>query len=384
MRELFLLDPDVIFLNHGSFGATPRPVYAVYQDWQRLLEHQPVKFLGRDVGGYLAEARAALGAYVGAAADDLVFVPNATNGVNIVARSLALGPGDEVLATDHEYGACENVWLYLSHRRGFRYVRQPIPLPVTSIEAVVEQFWAGVTPRTKVIFLSHITSPTAVTLPVEAICQRARQAGILTVIDGAHAPGQVALDLAAMGVDFYTGNCHKWLCSPKGSALLYARPAVQHLIEPLVIGWGWGDERTLSYGSDFLDYTQYLGTNDYAAYLSVPAAIEFQRDHDWDVVRAHCHALAAEFVARMVTLTELPSIYPVGGGGFYHQMALAPLPPGTDATALKTRLYDDYRVEIPTIQWQDRPFIRISIQGYNTTADVDALMAALSALLYER
>lgn len=381
MRDLFLLDPTVIFLNHGSFGATPRPVYAVYQAWQRLLEQQPVKFLGRDIGGYLAEARAALGAYVGAAADDLVYVPNATFGINVVARSLRLGPGDEVLATDHEYGACENAWLYESKQRGFAYRRQPIALPLTTAEDVVEQLWAGVTPRTKVIFLSHITSPTAVCLPVAAICARARDAGILTVVDGAHAPGQVALDLDAVGADFYTGNCHKWLCSPKGSGFLYAKPAVQHLVEPLIVGWGWGEHRTLSYGSDFLDYTQYLGTNDYSAYLSVPAAIDFQQEHGWDSVRVACHDLARDFVERMTALTNLPSIYPVDGGGFYHQMALAALPVGTDLALLKTRLYEEYRVEIPTIQWKDRPYIRISIQGYNTPADVDVLLAALGELL---
>ena len=225
-RDEFLLDPDVVFLNHGSFGATPRPVFETYQDWQRRLEWQPVQFLGTDIAAYLAEARRALGRYLNVAADDLVYVPNATFGVNVVARSLRLEPGDEVLATDHEYGACENAWLFMGRERGFRYVRQPIPLPLSSAADVMEQFWAGVTPRTKVIFLSHITSPTAMRLPVEAICERARAAGILTVIDGAHAPGQIPLDLTTVGADFYAGNCHKWLCAPKGAGFLFARPEV--------------------------------------------------------------------------------------------------------------------------------------------------------------
>lgn len=381
MRELFLLDPDVVFLNHGSFGATPRPVFEVYQAWQRRLEAQPVKFLGRDIGDHLAVAREALGRYVNASAADLVFVPNATFGVNVVARSLELGPDDEVLTTDHEYGACENVWRFLGRKRGFRIVRQSIPLPVTSAEDVVKQFWTGVTTRTKVIFISHITSPTAVRLPVEEICIRARQAGILTVIDGAHVPGQIPLDLGALGADFYTGNAHKWLCSPKGSALLYARPEVQHLVEPLVVGWGWGEERQFTYGTDFLDYNQWLGTNDFSAYLSVPAAIQFQKEHEWDAVRDRCHALVCEFVDRMRDLTGLDSIYPPGGTGFFRQMALAPLPPGTDLDLLKARLYDEYRIEIPCIRWNDRPFIRVSIQGYNTREDLDALLEALEVLL---
>ena len=381
LRHEFLLDPDVVFLNHGSFGATPRPVFESYQEWQRRLEWQPVQFLGTDIAVYLAEARRALGHYLNVAADDLVYVPNATFGVNVVARSLRLGPGDEVLTTDHEYGACENAWLFMSRERGFCYVRQPLPLPLSSAADVVEQFWAGVTPQTKVIFLSHITSPTAMCLPVEAICERARAAGILTVIDGAHAPGQIPLDLTAIGADFYTGNCHKWLCAPKGAGFLFARPEVQWLIEPLIIGWGWGEGRTFTFGSDFLDYLQYPGTNDYAAYLAVPAAIAFQERHDWPAVRAHCRALVGQAIGRINDLTGLPPLYPEPVGDAYSQMAIAALPPSIDLAKMKKRLIEDFRVEIPLIRWNGRQFIRISIQGYNDERDVDALLAALEVAL---
>jgi isopenicillin-N epimerase len=380
MRELFLLDPDVTFLNHGSFGATPRPVFEVYQDWQRRLERQPVQFLATDITRYLAEARAALGKYVNAPADDLVYIPNATFGVNVVARSLDLGPGDEVLATDHEYGACERVWQFLSGKRGFNYIRQPIALPLTTDKAIIDQLWQGVTPRTRVIFISHITSPTAARFPVEAICARAREAGILTVIDGAHAPGQVPLDLAAIGTDFYSGNCHKWLCAPKRSAFLYARPEVQHLIEPLIVGWGWNCAPDFSFGSDFLDHLQYPGTGDYSAYLSVAAAIGFQADHDWPAVRQACHDLAAEALGRIHDLTGLAAVYPVDSE-FFIQMALAELPPVGDVAAFKKRLYDQFKVEIPCYEWNGRPYIRVSIQGYNTLEDVDKLADALSDLL---
>jgi isopenicillin-N epimerase len=381
LRDLFLLDPDVVFLNHGSFGATPRPVFEVYQGWQRRLEAQPVKFLGRDLTGYLATARRALGELVNVPADDLVYLPNATFAVNVVARSLPLVPGDEVLATDHEYGACERAWRFVAARRGFTYRRQPLPLPLTSPEALVEQFWLGVTPRTKVIFLSHITSPTAIRLPVEAICARAREAGILTLIDGAHAVGQLPLDVAAVGADFYTSNAHKWLCAPKGSAFLHVRPECQRLIEPLAVGWGWGEDRPASYGSDFLDYLQWLGTDDYSAYLSVPAAIQFQTDHDWPAVRKACHLLLTESLEQISDLTGLPPVYPAGDDTFYSQMAIAPLPPIADLSAFKARLYDEHRVEAPCIDWNGRPFIRLSIQGYNSRADVDILLAALRALL---
>ncbi len=376
LKPLFLLDPDVVFLNHGSFGATPRPVFAAYQEWQRQLEWQPVQFLAVELGQRLATARAALAAFINAAPDDLAYVPNATFAVNVVARSLPLGAEDEVLTTDHEYGACDNVWRYLSQRQGFRYVAQPVSLPATTPDAILSQLWQGVTSRTKVIFLSHITSPTALTLPVAEICARARAANILTVVDGAHALGQIPLDMAALGADFYTSNAHKWLCSPKGSAFLYARPEAQPRLQPLVISWGWGAERPFTYGSDFLDLLQWQGTADVSAYLTVPAAIAFQSEYDWPAVRLRCHALVQQALRRINELTGLSPMYP-DGAGFYHQMGIAALPHQEDLAAFKARLYQRYRIESHCVQWRDRQFIRVSIQGYNTQADVDALLYAL-------
>jgi len=380
LKELFLLDPKVIFLNHGSFGATPKPVFTAYQEWQLRLEHQPVLFLGRELDGLLKESRQVLGEYLNADVDDVVYIPNATYGVNIVARSLALQPEDEVLTTDHEYGACDYTWEFVCKKTGANYIHQPIPLPVRSEEEIVEQIWQGVTPRTKVIYLSHITSPTALRLPVERICQRARQAGILTLVDGAHAPGQIPLDMEAVGADFYTGNCHKWLLSPKGAAFLYARREVQPLVEPLVVSWGYHATTETTCGSQFIDYLQWTGTKDPAAALSVPTAILFMRDHNWDEVRRECHALMRQAVERICALTDLPPLYPLDSD-FYSQMAIAPLPLSADLTSLKARLYDEYQVEVPLIQWQDRKFVRISIQGYNTPSDVDALLEALGELL---
>ena len=382
LRQQFLIDPDVIFLNHGSFGATPKPVFDIYQDWQRRLENQPVKFcsLNRDLTDNFAIARAGLSTYLNCHPDDLAYVPNATFGVNVVARSLELQPNDEVLTTNHEYGACANAWRYMSQQQGYSYVEHPIPLQFTTQDDLLETFWAGVTERTKVIYLSHITSATATTFPVAAICARARQHGILTVVDGAHAPGQIPLDLTAIDADFYTGNCHKWLCAPKGAAFLYARRDQQYLIRPLVIGWGWDDEQQTEFGSDFLNYTQFLGTNDLSAYFSVPAAIDFQAQHNWDGVRAECHQLAQHWVHALCDFTGLDPIHP-DNEGFYHQLALAPLPHQTDLAAFKARLYDEHRVEMPTTTWQDRQFLRISVQGYNTPADIEASLKAIKTLL---
>ena len=380
LRNLFQLDPDIIFLNHGSFGATPRPVFAAYHAWQRRLELQPVRFFQHELIPNLHHARAGLAGYLHADPLDLVFVHNATVGVNTVARSLHLQPGDEILTTNHEYGACSNAWELACRHTGARYVRQPIDLPATTPEAIVAQFWAGVTPRTRVIYLSHITSPTALTLPVAAICAQARAAGILTVIDGAHAPGQIELDLAALGADVYTGNLHKWLCAPKGAGFLWVRRAVQPRIEPLVVSWGYPPERNLFEDSDFVSALQWQGTNDYSAYLAVADAIRFQAEHAWPAVRERCHELLRRTLDRIAAITGLPPAYP-HDAGFYHQMAMAPIPQQTDLPAFKQRLYDRYAIEIPCNAWQGRHAIRISVQGYNTAADLDALVDALATEL---
>jgi isopenicillin-N epimerase len=377
LRDLFLLRPGVVFLNHGSFGACPRPVFQAYQAWQTELERQPVEFLGRRFADLMRQARAALGAYLGADTDDLVFVPNATTGLNAVARALPLAPGDEVLGTDHEYGALDRTWRFVCAKRGACYVRRPVPLPVASADEVIEAVWSGVTQSTRVLFVSHITSPTALIFPVAELARRARAAGILSVVDGAHAPGQVPLDLETLGADFYAGNCHKWMLAPKGAGFLYARPAAQPLLEPLVVSWGWQSETPGP--SRFVDEHQWQGTRDVSAYLAVPAAIEFMAEHRWDAVRPACHALVRHARRAIAELTGLEPICP-DAPEWYAQMATMPLPP-CDAQALMRRLYEEYRVEAPIITWGGRQFIRVSIQGYNTGDDVEALRAGLKALL---
>ncbi|PJF30040.1 MAG: aminotransferase, partial [Phototrophicales bacterium] len=216
MRDQFLLASNVIFLNHGSFGACPKPVFDTYQGWQRELEAQPVEFLGRRADKLLDEAREVLAEYLICHPDDVVYVPNATHGMNMIARSIPLKAGDEILATDHEYGAVDLLWQFISEKTGATYIRHPMPLPMTTPQAFIDQFWSAVTPRTKVISISHLTSPTALIFPIAEIIKRAREAGVYTVIDGAHAPGQLSLNLTELDPDFYTGNCHKWLCAPKG------------------------------------------------------------------------------------------------------------------------------------------------------------------------
>ncbi len=375
LRELFLLDPDTIYLNHGSFGATPRPVFEAYQRWQRELELQPTAYFRR-APERLHAARQALGDLVGASASDLLLVTNITVAINIVARSLALQPGDEVLATDLEYGAMDYAWQHACALAGATYVRQPVPLPVTSAAQVVEAIWAGVTPRTRVLFLSHYTSGTALRLPIEPLIARARARGILTVVDGAHAPGQLDLDLTALGADFYGANCHKWLLTPKGCGFLYARPAVHELLQPLVVSWGYG--RPDGVEPRFIAEHQYQGTRDLASFLALPDAIAFQRDHDWAQVRAACHALLVDTRQRLQQLTGLPPLCPASADWFM-QMALLPLPP-CDTARLKEDLLARYRIEIPCMA-TPMPGLRLSLQGYNTPDDAAALLAALRELL---
>lgn len=379
LKQYFLLDPTVTFLNHGSFGATPRPVFEACQNWQMELERQPVEFLGRRFTGLMAEARKILGDYLGTQADNLIFTQNVTISLNIVARSLKLGSGDEVLTSDHEYGAMDRTWKFLSKELGFTYKQQPVSL--ASHDDFVRSFWQGVTPRTKVVFLSHITSPTALIFPVERVIKLARDAGILTVIDGAHVAGQIPLHLDSLGADFYGGNLHKWLSAPKGAGFLYAHPERQSLLKPLVVSWGY--EPVVPGSSQFVDHHEWWGTRDVSAFLSVPSAIRFQAEHDWDAVRAECHLLAREAQRRICELTGIPPLHPASqADAWFAQLAAAPLPQDVDIAVLKSRLYDEYKIEIPLIEWNGRKLIRVSVQGYNTKKDIDRLISALEQLLY--
>jgi isopenicillin-N epimerase len=376
LKRYFLLDPAVTFLNHGSYGATPKPVFKEYQRWQRELENQPVEFLGRRHGGLMCESREVLAAYLGTRPENIVYTQNVTIALNIVARSLELSVGDEVLSTDHEYGALDRTWRFLSKERGFTYVNRHVSLD--SHDAFVESFWRGVTPRTRVIFLSHITSPTAAIFPVEKIIQRAKEKGIITIVDGAHVAGQLPLHLDSLGADFYGGNLHKWLCTPKGVGFLYARPEMQHLLKPLVVSWGY--ESLTPSGSTFIDHNEWWGTRDIAAFLTVPMAIQFQQDHAWAEVRSACHRLAVETWKRIHDLTGQAPLHP-DPETWFAQMTASTLPVDTDIVTLKQRLYDEYHVEIPLIDWHGNKLIRLSVQGYNLKRDMDKLLAALSGLL---
>jgi isopenicillin-N epimerase len=340
----FLLDPGITFLNHGSYGACPAPVFARYQELQRELERNPVEFLARRFDELTAGSRAALAVFIGARPDDLVFVPNATAGLNAVIRSLRLEPGDEVLTTRHEYGAVTRTWEFAG---------------ANLVYAEPDELVAAIGPRTKAVSVSHITSPTALVLPVAEICAAARAAGALAIVDGAHAPGQVPVDLEDLGADVYAGNCHKWLCAPKGAGFLWARPEHQRWIEPLVISWGYGAERT------FADRHGWQGTRDPTASLSIPAAIEAHGTFDLE----RCRRLAASFHDRLPPCGSTPA----------PQMWATEV--ATDEPEeLQRRLFDEHAIEVVVREWEGRSLLRVSIAPYNDEADVERLLAALETL----
>lgn len=378
----FLLDPDVVFLNHGSFGACPRSVFEEYQSWQLKLERQPVQFLQRELPELLADARRQLAQYLGARSHEVVFVPNPTFAANTIASCLSLGKGDEVLISDQEYGACRFAFQFAAQQKGFQVVEQSIPLPVESDEAIVEAFWQGVTINTKLIFISHITSTTALTLPVAQICRRAREAGILTMIDGAHAPGQVDVNLGEIGADFYTATCHKWMCAPKGSGVFYAREDRQDLVEPLVVGWGWGKDKTFHRENEFVEHHEWLGTHDPSAYLTVPAAIAWHKQHFTTDVRQRSCDLARLAID---LASQIDGVHRVHADRFFRQMGLIDITSlQADPVELKKHLYDAYKIEVPVIRWQNRTLIRVSTHAYTSREHIQTFTFALQEAFNQR
>lgn len=369
-RDDFLIRDDVIFFNHGAFGACPKPVFERYQAWQLELERQPAEFFLRRGAQLMAEARARIADYFNVPSDEIVFVTNATTGLSRAVRSLTLQPGDEILTTDHEYGAVNRLLDFVAGRTGARIVRSRVRLPYRDDECFVHDLFADATANTRALVISHITSPTSLIFPVRRVCKRAREAGILTIIDGAHAPGQLPVDLTAIGADMYSGNFHKWLCAPKGSGFLHVRPEHHAAIDPLVISHGVYD------GSGFIERNEWHGTRDIAAFLTAPAAIDFQRERNWRVIRDKCHRLALHTQTR---ICEQHQQTPFSENQFA-QMVTIPLPE-RDVDLLRKRLYDDYRIEAAVGKFAEQCNIRISLQAYNTAAEIDLLIDALADLL---
>ena len=349
MREGFLLDPEVAYFNHGGYGACTLEVFEEYQRWQRELESEPTRFFARFEES-TALARGALAEFVGAQLADLVFAPNATSALNAVIRSLRIRPEEEILTTKHEYGA-------ILRTLGFIRANLVLVEPDELISKI------GI--RTRAVVVSHITSPTGLVLPVQEICAAARRAGVLSIVDGAHMPGHMPLNVASLGADVYAGTCHKWLCAPKGSGFLWARPEHQDWIEPLVISWGYHED------AGFGERHGWQGTRDSAAFLAVPLAIEVHASFDPGAARE----LADEAERRLSQL----GLRPLRGARAPFMRALTVR--HADPAELARRLYQEHRVELPVYEWEGTTLARVSIGPYNDERDVDRLVEAMRALL---
>ncbi|MDC0709757.1 aminotransferase class V-fold PLP-dependent enzyme [Stigmatella sp. ncwal1] len=388
-RAHWSLDPDVHYLNHGAYGACPTAVLQVQSELRARLEAEPVRFFVREYERLLDEARATLAAFLEADAEDLAFVSNATSGVNAVLRSLRFSPGDELLTTDHEYNASRNALDWVSHRSGAQVVTAKLPWPSPTPAAVVDAVLSHVTPRTRLFLVDHITSQTALVLPLRELVHALRERGVETLVDGAHGPGQVPLSLKALGAGYYTGNCHKWLCAPKGAAFLHVRKDLQADLKPLSVSHGHNSPRRdrSRYRLDF-DWT---GTDDPTPLLCVPHALRFMGSllpGGWPAVMADNRA---KVLAARRLLCERLGAQPLCPEEMVGSLAAVALPDGFPSAPpsplyldpLQDRLLFEHHIEVPIIPWPRAPqrHLRLSAQLYNTHTEYQLLAEALEALL---
>jgi isopenicillin-N epimerase len=377
MKSQFLLDNSITFLNHGSFGACPKPIFDEYQRFQLELETEPVHFIQKKLPVYLKEAKKPLAKFIGCEAEDFFFTPNPTFAVNTIMRSLQLQSGDEILTTNHEYGAMDRTWNFYCKQSGVKYIRQEISLPIVSKEQIIEEFWKGYSSKTKIVFLNHISSSTALIFPVKEICAKAKQLGLITIVDGAHVPGHIDLNIAELNPDYYTGTLHKWMLAPKGSSFLYVKKELQNNLDPLVVSWGY--ESLFPSESRFLDYHEYQGTNDHSAYLCTPKVIEFLEKNNWKEQSKTSKNIVLENYQRFCDLVKTEPICPITSE-FLGQMASIPINTN-QPMELKELLYTKYKIQIPIMPLNDTIYLRYSINAYNSQSDLDVLYDALQDII---
>jgi isopenicillin-N epimerase len=377
MKSQFLLDNTITFLNHGSFGACPKPIFEEFQRLQLELEQDPVHFIQKKLPVYLKEAKKPLAKFIGCDAEDFFFTPNPTFAVNTIMRSLKLQKGDEILTTNHEYGAMDRTWNFYCKKSGAKYIRQEISLPIVCKEQIIEEFWKGYNENTKVIFINQISSSTALIFPVKEICDKAQQLGLITIVDGAHVPGHIDLNIQELNPDFYTGTLHKWMLAPKGSSFLYVKKEFQADIDPLVVSWGY--ESLAPSDSQFLDYHEYHGTNDHSAYLCTPKVIEFLEQNNWKEKSKACKKIVLENYQRFCDLVGTQPICPISEE-FLGQMASIPVRT-EKPMELKELLYSKYKIQIPIMPLNDKIYMRYSMNVYNSQEDLEVLFRAITDII---
>jgi isopenicillin-N epimerase len=385
-RSQMLLDPDVANLNTGSFGPLPRVVFERVTALRRRLAEEPMDFFVRQAPPLLWQARERLGQFLNADPQRLAFTANVTSAINTVAAGLRLAAPGEILLTDYEYGAMHWCWERAAQRQGLTLRTFPLPVLARTPDEIVDAFREAVTERTRVFFFSHVLSPTGMVLPARELCAEARRRGILTVIDGAHAPAMIPVDLAALDCDFYGGNCHKWLLAPTGSGFLYLGGRSEGRLEPLQVSWGWHHDRARAEQRDEFGATlrlrafEFEGTRDQSPWLAVPAAIDFQEGLGWQRIRGRIAELAEHVRQRLTGLAGLSPATPVDPR-LHGAMTAWRLPAGTDAATLRRGLWEPYRIEAPVVERPDGLLIRVSTHFYNTIEEIDRLAEALPVLL---
>ena len=375
IKKHFYFEEDITYLNHGSFGACPKVIFEDYQNWQIKLENQPVQFLTNELYDALRNSRESLSAFLGCDHDEILFFQNPTTAISNIIYNLDLKPEDEVLMTDHEYGALVRAWTVWGRKNNVMIKNAKINLPLESKDKFFDDISKKISSKTKVLFLSHITSPTGLVFPIKEIVDFAKQEKIITIIDGAHAPGHIDLNIHKLGCDFYTGALHKWMCGPKGTSFLYVKKEHQNWIKPVVYSWGKNGDDPES--SEFLQNFQWQGTRDMSAFLTVPKIIEYffskierSRSKSKKIIQGSIQQFQS------VLRTE-----PISNGNeFLGQMISYPIPKNIDKD-LKKILWKKYRIEIPVFEWNNKKFIRLSIHLYNDQKDIDSLMNALRTIL---
>jgi isopenicillin-N epimerase len=377
MKSLFLLDNTITYLNHGSFGACPKPIFNEFQRFQLELETQPTLFFQKKIVRYFKEARQSLGEYIGCDAEDVFFTQNPTFAINTIMKSLELEKDDEILSTNHEYGAMDRTWNFYSKKAGVKYIRQNISLPILSKDQILQEFWSGYSSKTKIVFINHMSSATALIFPVKEICDKAKELGLITIIDGAHIPGHINLNIKELDPDYYTGTLHKWMLAPKGSSFLYVKKKLQSTLDPLVVSWGY---QSLSpSNSQFIDYHEHQGTRDSSAYLCTPAVIDFLETNNWKEKSKICKQIVLNNYKRFCDLLKTNPLCPISEE-FIGQMASIPVKT-KKPHELKDLFMTNYNIEVPVMTLNDNVYIRYSINAYNSQEDLDKLYNALQEII---
>ena len=386
-KDWFTLDFESIYLTHGSYGASLKVAFNEKLKWQKRLENDPFDFMVNHTASKLQYSRNILSKYLNCHDSDLVYFPNPSTALNAVIKSMHLEKGDEVLTTNHEYGSLDRTWKYYSQLKKYHYKKVDIKIPYDNKETFIEKIKESITSKTKIIYLSHITSSTGLIFPAKEICDIARQNNIISIIDGAHAPGQISIDITKINPDIYVGACHKWMCTPKGVSFLYAKQTIQNTIDPLVISWGW--ESDIPSQSQFIDYHQYQGTNDISSYLTIPAVIKFFKEKKWELVQDDCHSLLIKAKKLLKKSSTIIDFEPCSNNDEnIGQMLSFKINSNSNLLSdlinnpnkiiyVQNEIFNYSCIRIPIIIWKDEIFTRISIQAYNKEEEIYTLIDTL-------